>query len=170
MSKIYQRIELTANLLIIVVAILIVGVLAHRYLSPAPKSPQPKGPTVGSKLSLTNLDLSKSNKNVLLVLQKGCHFCSESAEFYKRLIAETKGSNVNIVAVLPQEKQEAEGYLDSLGIKGVEIRQSRLDSLSVSGTPTIIVLNDKGDILAVWVGKLPAEKEKEVLAKLSAQT
>ena len=170
MSKIYQRIELTANVLIIVVAILIVGVVVQRYRSSPPPAPQSKAPAIGSKVSLPDVDLSKSNKNVLLVLQKGCHFCSESAEFYKRLIAETKGRNVNIVAVLPQDKSEAEEYLNSLGIQGVGVRQSRLDSLSVSGTPTIIVLNNRGEIAAVWVGKLPLETENEVLAKLNSQT
>lgn len=120
MSKSYQRIELAANVLIIVVACLIVGVFAQRYLSPASKSPQAKSPTIGSMVSLPDVDLSKSNKNVLLVLQKGCHFCSESAEFYKRLIAETKSSNVNIVAVLPQDRQEAEGYLNSPVFKALE--------------------------------------------------
>lgn len=166
MSKLYQRIELIANVMIIVVAVLVVGVIAQRYLS-SPSVPPPKGPTVGSKVSLPNVDFSKSNKNVLLVLQKGCHFCSESAEFYKRLIEEAKGRNVNVLAVLPQDRQEAEGYLNSLGVQGIAIQQSRLDSLNVAGTPTIILLNNRGEITNLWVGKLPSEKEKEVLAKLS---
>jgi hypothetical protein len=167
MSKIYKKTELTANILIIVVALLIGGVFAQRYffLNP-PASPQRELPKVGDKVSLADFDWSKSNKNVLLVLQKGCHFCSESAGFYKNLIQQAKDRNVNIVAVLPQDKADAEKYLNDLSISGIEVRQSQLDTLLVAGTPTIIVANNKAEITDVWFGKLLPETEIEVLAKL----
>lgn len=167
MSTVYKKTELTANILIIVVAILIVGVFAQRYFSiKTATSSKADLPKVGDKVSLANFDWSKSDKNVLLVLQKACHFCSESAGFYKNLIRQTKDKNVNIVAVLPQDKVEAEQYLNDLGISGIEVRQSLLDSLLVAGTPTIIITNDKGEITNVWLGKLSPEKEDEVLATL----
>ena len=125
-----------------------------------------RSPTVGDNVSLADFDWSKSNKNVLLVLQQGCHFCSESAGFYRTLIQQTEGKNVKVVAVLPQSKKEAEKYLNDLNIGGIEVRQSQLNALSVGGTPTIIVADDKGKITNVWLGKLQPEKENEVLAKL----
>lgn len=166
MSTIYKRTEQTANILIIVVAILIIGASVQRYFSNAPLSSSRQLPKVGDKVALADFDWSKNNKNVLLVLQKNCHFCSDSAGFYKTLIRQTKDKNVNLVAVLPQEKQEAEKYLNDLGVSGIEVRQSELDSLLVAGTPTIIVANDNGEITDVWFGKLTTEKENEVLAKL----
>lgn len=167
MSKPYQKIEATANILVIAVALLIIGILAHRhFFSTAPPATPPKSPTLGSRVSLADFDWSKSNKNVLLVLRSGCRFCAESAEFYKKLIEQTKGKNVRVVAVFPQSKEEAEKYLNTLGISGIEIRQTQFSSLDVGGTPTIIVTDDKGEITNVWLGKLSSEKEKEVLARL----
>jgi hypothetical protein len=72
--------------------------------------------------------------------------------------------------VLPQEKEEAAKYLDGLGISGIEIRQSMLDTLLVAGTPTIIVTDNKGEITNVWFGKLSPEKENEVLSRLKASS
>jgi thioredoxin-related protein len=167
MSKIYKKTELLANALIIVVAILIVGGFAQRYFSTTrAKTSRPDLPKVGDKVGLPDFDWSKSNKNVLLALQKNCHFCSDSAGFYQKLLRELKATNVNIVAVLPQEKEEARQYLNGLGLSGIEVRQSQLDTLLVAGTPTIIVANQQGEITDVWFGKLQPEQENEVLTKL----
>jgi thioredoxin-related protein len=169
MSKVYQKVELTANVLIIAVAILLIGVVIQGYFFAAnPSAPNLKTPTIGNKLSVPEVDFSKKDKNVLLVLSKGCKFCSESAEFYKKLIAENKGKDVNFVAVFPQDIKESEDYLNSLGIQGIEVRQSQLNSLDVSGTPTIIVTNKNGEVSNFWVGKLPSEKEKEVFDKIKS--
>jgi thioredoxin-related protein len=169
MSTINRKVELTANILIIAVTLLIGSVYAQRHFSKAASpSSQEELPQVGDKVALPDVDWSKSDKNVLLVLQKDCHFCAESAGFFRNLIQQTKDENVNIVAVLPQEKPEAEQYLRGLGISGIEVRQSLLESLLVAGTPTIIVADSKGAITDVWLGKLPPEKEKEVLARLKS--
>jgi thioredoxin-related protein len=165
MSKIPRKIELTANVLIIAVALLLVGIFAQKYFFPTAPRP-PKLPAVGDKVALANFDWSKSDKNLLLVLRVGCRFCSESAGFYKNLVQQTNGKNVNIVAVLPQGKEEAEKYLKDLGISGIEIRQSELDPLKVEATPTIIVADREGKVTNVWLGKLKPEKEIEVLARL----
>lgn len=168
MSKVYQKIELTANILIIVVALALGGVLIQKYFFPAsPTAPERKSPVVGNKISDIDFDWSKSGKNVLLVLSKGCRYCTESADFYKKLIKQSEGKNVKITALLPQAKEEAEKYLTELGISGIEVKQTQLDALNVSGTPTIIVADDKGVISNVWKGKLQVEKESEVFNKLS---
>ncbi len=171
MKKFQKSIEVVANVLIIVVAIAVLVVVAQRYFRPQPQPPKvpvpmPKGPTVGAKVSLADIDWSKNKKNVLLVLQEGCRFCTESADFYRNLLQQTKDKGVSVTAVLPQNRDEAKKYLDKLQLPNLEIKQSALSDLDVSGTPTIIVTDDKGQVTRVWVGKLPAEKENEVIAAL----
>ncbi len=169
MKSTHQKIELAANIMIIIVAALLIFFLVQKYFLTDSSIPNRNMPIIGNKLSLpSEIDITKSDKNVMLVLSKGCHFCSESADFYKRLIENAKGKNIHIIAVLPQKKEEAEEYLGSLGISGIEVRQSQLDSINVSGTPTIIILNNKSEISDVWVGKLSSEKETEVFNKLSS--
>src|SRR5919202_175698 len=100
-----QRLEVLVNVAIIVVAVLLSFVLIKSYLLPNSSKegpPDPRVPT-GAKVSLPGVDWSGNNQTLLLVLQKGCHFCSESAPFYQRLVRETAGrGNVHLIAVLPQ--------------------------------------------------------------------
>lgn len=176
MGKFLKPVEVVANILIVVVAVLCLVVLGQKYFRP--ESPQttkqinrpaaPKVPAVGSKMSAVDIDWSKNKKNVLLVLQVGCRFCSESAEFYQTLIQQTKDKGVSVLAVLPQTREEARKYLDNLQLSNLDTKQAAMNTLDVSGTPTLIVTDDKGQITNVWVGKLPPEKETEVLSLLSS--
>src|SRR5205085_12578264 len=50
--------------------------------------PKPKGSPVGSTLSLAGMNWAKNKQTRLLVLRDGCHFCSDSAPFYQRLVKE----------------------------------------------------------------------------------
>jgi hypothetical protein len=167
MSNFKQKIELTANILIIVVALMLGGVIVQRYFF-TPKKPEPIQPTVGTKINLPEFDFAEQPKNLILVLQKGCHFCSESAPFYKRLQESTQNKNVKLIAVLPGSPEESADYLKQLGINNLEIKQSPMGNLQTSGTPTLILTNEKGEITNFWVGKLPAEKENEVISRLNS--
>ena len=168
MGKFFKSIEAVANVLIIVVAVFCLGILGQRYFrTEAPKFPGPKTPTIGSKIAALDVDWSRTKKNVVLALQVGCHFCSESADFYRNLLKQTKQKGVNVVAVLPQSREEARKYLDSLHLPDLDTRQSQLNSLDVSGTPTLIITDDKGQISNAWVGKLPQQKQDQVMSLLS---
>lgn len=165
MNKPTQRIEFLLNIAIIFVAIAICVVLARHYFLTKPVSLTGQ-PAIGSKLELPGVDLSSGEKTLLLVLQKGCHFCTESGPFYQRLARETsRDGRVRVVAVLPQDPGEGRQYLSDLGVPVSNVTQASLDSLGVKGTPTLIMVSH-GTVSDVWVGKLPAEGEAEVLSKL----
>lgn len=164
MGTLYKRVELLANVAIIVVALLTSLLLVQRFFDTGAR--QPKQIAVGSKVSLPGVEWDKNGKTLVLALQKGCHFCSESAPFYQRLARAADAKGVKLVAALPQPPAEGHEYLDALAVPIADIRQAPLNSLGVSGTPTLILVNDKGEVAASWVGKLPSDKESDVLAKL----
>ena len=171
MSKINQKVELAANILIIVVAVLLIGVVAQRYFfnsATAPNRPPRLQPTAGTKINLSDTDWSRQPKTLILALQKGCHFCTESAPFYKRLQESVRDKNVKLVAVLPGKLEESTGYLNQLGLTNLEVKQASLDTLQTSGTPTLILVNNKGEVTHFWVGRLPADKEDEVFNQLNS--
>jgi thioredoxin-related protein len=170
-DSILKKTELLANIAIIVVAILLGGVLVTRYLLTSDQAFDDRNSVsriaAGTKVSLPEIDWAKNNQTLLLVLSKGCHFCSESAPFYQRLVRDLEGrDSVRLVAVLPQDVSEGRKYLDELGVSVNEIKQSNLESLGVSGTPTLIMVNNEGVVTDSWVGKLPSDKESEVLGRL----
>lgn len=168
MNKIHQRAELAANVLIVVVAFLLIGVIAQRYLfKSAPAQPERVQPTIGKKVNLDNVDFSEKRKTVVLALQTTCHFCNESAPFYKKLIEEAKGKNIKFVAVFPTKVEDSQRHLTELQIRGFEVKQALPSVLDASGTPTLIITNDRGEVEKFWVGKLTPDKEAEVTSQLN---
>jgi thiol-disulfide isomerase/thioredoxin len=165
-NRVAGKLETCANIAIIVVAVLIGLVFIKSYVLADRAQPQPRNP-VGTKVSLPGVDWAKNGQTILLVLQKGCHFCSESAPFYQQLVKETADNGkVRLIALLPQKVDEGRGYLSELGVTVQEVKQTPLNSLGVTGTPTLLWVNGEGVVTNSWKGKLPVEKESEVLAKL----
>jgi hypothetical protein len=170
MVKFIQKVELTANILIIVVALLLVGFIGQRYFYGKSEINQPARvtPTIGKPINLPNQDWSAQSKTVVLALQTTCHFCTESAPFYKRLVEYAKNNNIKIIAVFPQPVEVSTAHLAQLGLTGLEIKQAPISVLDTSGTPTLIITNQQGKVTNFWVGKLPPEKETEVINTLNS--
>lgn len=170
MNKLSQKAELAANTLIIIVAVLLIGVIVQKYFFSTTTANQKARlqPVVGSKLNVSDVNFSSQPKTLALVLQTGCHFCNDSAPFYKRIVENTQNMNVKLVAVFPTNIEESKAHLNELGLTSLEVKRSPLDNIQVSGTPTLILTNDKGEITDYWVGKLTPDKEMEVINKLNS--
>lgn len=170
MKNLTRRIEVASNVAIIIVALLVGVVAVKRYVLTDQSARANPQILAGSKVSMLDVDWSKSDQTLLLVLQKGCRFCTESAPFYRRLAqsAAQGRSNTQLIAVLPQDEREGRAYLNDLGVP-IETKQATVGSLGASGTPTLILVNKAGEVKASWVGKLPAEKESEVLSRVETE-
>jgi hypothetical protein len=119
---------------------------------------------VGSTLSLPGIDWGRNKQTLLLVLRDGCHFCNDSAGFYQRLVEGSRApGNTRFVAVLPGTVDDSRKYLERIGVPITEVRQEVLGALGVRGTPTLLLINDEGVVTRSWGGRLPADKEGEVI-------
>jgi thioredoxin-related protein len=99
-----------------------------------------------------------------MVLSTTCRYCTASIPFYQKLAQQrSERAGLKLVAVMPQGIQESREYLSKHGIPVDEVRQAALDEVNVSGTPTLIEVDRSGTVVRSWVGKLPPEKESEVI-------
>jgi len=171
-QTLFKRIELVTNIAIIMVALLLATFLiknlivdrsaSRRRLAATEQALKP-----GMKVSLPGFDWSMKDSHIVLVLQKGCHFCSESAPFYQQLVRGVAGRpDLQLVATLPQSTNEARQYLNEIKVPIAEVVQANLGSIKVRGTPTLLLVDKTGMITDIWSGKLPPEKESEVLNRL----
>lgn len=165
-----KTLDLVVNLAIILAAVVLVYFLAQKYFgtSGAQDAPVQRPPIVaGTVFSLTGVDWSQNEKTVLLVLQVNCKSCSDSMPFYKTLVEKAKEKNIKLLAVLPDARAEGVYYLNENGVDIQDVRQVRRDELKeISATPTLILIDREGKVLNSWIGKLPSEKETEVIANL----
>jgi len=176
LTGISKKIELVANVAIIVVACLLATVLVKNYLlakssdpvasrSNANSQPPRESPIkVGVKLSSADMEFAGAGQTLILAISSSCHFCTESAPFYKKL-AQSRGKT-RLVAVLPQPVEDGRKYLDKLGVSVDEVRQLSLDRIGVQGTPTLILLDASGVVRNSWMGFLLPDDELGVLKAL----
>ncbi len=165
-----RKLEIAANVAIIAVAVLICGVLVKTYLWGGNSPPvPPQASLVGARVAVPEVDWRGNGRTLVLVLQKGCRFCEESAPFYQRLAREVAGGPpVRLVAVLPQQVEESRQYLRDLGVPVEEVRQVHFKDLGVRGTPSLLLVNGEGVVTGSWFGRLPPDKEAEVLSRLKS--
>ena len=158
-----KKIEIASNVAIIVLAVVLVGVFVRNYwMKPA----EPESAKVGQQLNLANW--SASGNTLVLGLSTTCHFCSESAGFYRELVQKCAEQHVRTVAVLPQSLVEAKAYLQGEGVVVNEVREMPLSDIKVAGTPTLMLVDANRVVKAVWIGKLSPDDEKGVYAKLGS--
>lgn len=170
-----KSIETGANVAtIILAAVLGVAVLRGELVQPAPAiaatsaTRQPVSPKVGMDLTRTELGVNwAANKRTLVLgLQTGCHFCTDSAPFFQKLTGAAAGKT-KILAILPQTVDESEQYLAKLSVRVDDVKSAPLSEIAVAGTPTLLLVDDKGIVKNVWVGKLPDNRQAEVLSAIA---
>lgn len=161
-GRVRRIVEIAANIAIVIVAIVIIG----NFLWPRLRSKQkPSAPAVGSTVSLSGVDWQENGNTLVMVLQKGCRFCEESAPFYHRLHDQRSGLQPRLVAVIPGDKAETGRYLSDHGVLADDVINTSLEDIKVDATPTLLLVDQLGRVKSAWVGKLDESREKEVMQK-----
>ena len=112
-----------------------------------------------------------SNRALVVAVAPGCHFCNDSIPFYKNLIDQRnqKNSGVKFIAAVPtNEKPEEAQKLVSEETQKFSAGGAQPDAMvnldfaaiKVPGTPTLMLVDNTGKVLDVWVGKLDSKGEK----------
>jgi thiol-disulfide isomerase/thioredoxin len=163
-----NMIQNLASIATIIVSVLLSAVLIKVFLLPQ-RFPAPSGaqPLVGLniKQSLPGVDWARNKRTLVLALSTQCHFCTESAPFFQR-IAKEASKDVKLVAVLPQPVGDSQKYLEAEGVQVDDVRQAQASSIGVTGTPTLLLVDDTGKVQDAWQGKLQPDQETAVLAVL----
>jgi thiol-disulfide isomerase/thioredoxin len=162
------KLAVVANLSTIFVSLLLSVVLIKVFLLPQSRpSPNLAQPLVGMSLkqSLPGVDWAKNKRTLVLAISTQCHFCTDSAPFFQRIQKET-AKDVKMVAVLPQRVDDSRKYLEREGVQVDDVKQATLNTIGVSGTPTLLLVDDSGKVADAWQGKLQPDQEGAVLAVL----
>jgi hypothetical protein len=164
------KLETVANLSTALVSLLLSIVLVKVFLLPQGRPPASAArPQVAKgtslKGSLPGVDWSKNGRTLVLAISTRCHFCTDSAPFFQR-ISKDRPASTKLLAVLPQTVDESRKYLDEEGVRVDDVRQATLDSIQVTGTPTLLLVDKAGTVPGVWVGKLEPSQQDDVLRVL----
>ena len=170
-----STLDTIANLAIIVVCVVALSVLVNNFIYPIFPQRRPPGapPEVKKGEQFDQLKAvvpAGTDRALVVALSPTCHFCNESMPFYKQLIDQRnqKSSPVKVIAAVPAEQAKAEEAqkFASAGTQPDSMVHLDFSSIKVPGTPTVLLVDNNGKVLDVWVGKLDESKEKDVLEVL----
>jgi thioredoxin-related protein len=115
---------------------------------------------------LQNVDWHANRQTLVMAIRPGCHYCTASAGFYRDIVRSNGARGVHLLAISPTSVDSTRTYLNKLGVGVTDVREADLASFGVEGTPTLILVDEKGRAQAQWVGQLPAKSEAAVFRKV----
>jgi hypothetical protein len=135
----------------------------HGRQDPAPESRALLGKTLPP---LPDHDWKRQNQTLVMAIRQGCSFCEASMPFYKRLSDLRKADRIRarLLAVMPDPEAAASAQLQARGVDVEGTFHQPLQSLYVSATPTLLLVNAEGKVERAWVGQLTPQQESEVVS------
>jgi thiol-disulfide isomerase/thioredoxin len=166
-----STLDTIANIAIIIVCAIAAFVLVRQHFFNQNAQGRPPEIEAGDQFSeLGQVVPAGTDRALVVALAPTCHFCEESMPFYKRLVEERnrKGSKVKVIAAVGSEevKEEERKKLDSAGVQPDGLVVLPFETLKLRGTPTIVLVDNQGEVHKVWIGKQKASGEEAILETL----
>jgi thiol-disulfide isomerase/thioredoxin len=163
-----KRLDAMTNIAVIVTSVALLSFLGNSWYENrhAPQSSATRARAlVGRTVELPGVDFTRKGKTLVIAISSTCHFCQESQPFYRQL-ANMQGNKANLVAVLPMPQRDAEDYVHSTISSSFRVVSASLDTMGISSTPTLILVDSQGRVERAWVGKLDDASQKQVKSQL----
>ncbi len=164
-ANLRANIELAAQVVIAIAVVIAAGVLVKRNVWPGPASGSRPGISAGERLNIPNVDWVQNKKSLVFFLKKDCPYCTSSAGLYRQLVEDASKRNVKCIAVFPNTPEDARKYLQYLELPIDNVYTGPLGEARISGTPTVVFVDDKGIVKSVWIGA-QTDREQEMRDKL----
>jgi thiol-disulfide isomerase/thioredoxin len=164
-AKVRAYLEIATNIAVLVVAGIVIFAFVRGFLANQQQPMAPAGLQKGHTLpAIPTLDYSKSSKSLIIAMSPTCGYCTDSMPFYNQLAEQVRGSNksIQIRAIFPTSEQVARQYVQQNKMELDTVTGINFRTLNIEGTPTLILVDNSGKVLNVWIGKLPKETEDKV--------
>jgi hypothetical protein len=106
------------------------------------------------------------NRTLLFALRYGCIHCERNMELYREIQTKLRksSSEVQLLSIFPDDTFVAQHDIDIHGLHGMPILANvNFDKLHLSGTPTLLLVDNHGAILHSWVGELSKEQQASLM-------
>lgn len=168
-DKLRSYLEVATNVAVLAVALVVLGVFIQSYFARKLRPELQGGFQKGQRLAtLPAVSYDSAPRTLLIAMNTGCRYCDASVPFYKQLIAEQRdgGEATHIVAVFPNTEDDVKQYVSQRQLDIEAVAKVDFSALNLTGTPTVILLDNKGTISDFWVGKLSEDEEQQVIAAI----
>jgi thioredoxin-related protein len=163
-TSIKDKIEVTTNLLIILVLVLIGGSLVKAHFGH-----KPPGLSVGEQIAApAGYHWQEHDQTLVVAVRAGCIYCEHSYPLYLRLagLEHDNRLKAHMLVVMPDNKEKGAALLSAHGLSSQNISGTLLNNMKVYGTPTLLLVDANGRLLQSWIGELDASRADALLAQL----
>lgn len=150
---------------------IVIGVLAKQFFFSSPASRvrvQQSQVTVGSRVSVPNVDWKQNKKSLIFFLKKDCVYCDKSAPLYRLLLEEASKRDVKSLAILPDSVDVGTQYVHSLNLPIENVQMGSLSHYQIPGAPSVLFVDDQGMVRGAWIGMAPPDREGQMRSELIA--
>jgi hypothetical protein len=121
---------------------------------------------VGQPIRLPGVDWQATPMTVVLQISSNCHFCNESMPFYHKLVEarHRQGDRVGLIVASQDGIRLMQDHLAGQQLIVDKVLHARLDSMGLTGTPTILLVDARGVVKRTFLGKLDSSGERQLLS------
>jgi hypothetical protein len=169
-SRFNSTLETATNVAVLMAGLGVLTALSWGYFAERRRPSVESGLQKGNTLpKISGVDSSSWSPTLLIAMSTKCGFCTESISFYNKLAElEKTHRRIRIVAIFPEEEGKVEEYArqNKIDTGITSFAGANLQALRINSTPTLILLDDRRQILDFWIGALRAEEQKQVIQAL----
>jgi len=168
-ASLRKRMEQILNIASLIFLVVIGAMITKKFLSPGMNQQHaPSAVALPQMGGLGNFNWSAHHQTLVFALQTGCHFCAESVPFHQILVKYSRATDTGVLALFPNSQSQAKAVLEAehLPFSDGEIKEANLGSLSISGTPTLLLVDNRGRTIRRWSGRLSPQQEHAVMEEV----
>lgn len=115
----------------------------------------------------TPADWYSSSEHTLVVFARAsCGACQTARPFLKQLVADLGSKSAVVLGTTGKEPKEELGYGQSLGLADASVKVAPA-GLRVRATPTLVLVDQHGQVLAAWEGVGPEKQQQQIKQSLA---
>jgi peroxiredoxin len=149
------RVTVDRVLNVLLLVAVVYGIAAVRPTSQPKPTTYQSGETVSA---ITGVPYAAAKRTAVLFIRSTCHYCTESMPFYQDLM---KGG-ARLVAISGEPQESLNAYLDEHGLSIESATVERASWPKLTGTPTLLIVDDTGRVVKSWIGLLSAPDQQAV--------
>jgi hypothetical protein len=123
----------------------------------------------GSSLSIQGVDFAQAPMSLIVVSSPVCKYCLASEHFHSKMLEIARAANVPVYVAVPSRKGSSQ-YLKELAVSDDAVKEYHQMSVSVSGTPTILAIDNTGRVRDIWSGLANPADEVEIVDLLRTRS
>ena len=116
-----------------------------------------------------NLRFSAASRTLIIATSSHCRYCQQSMPFFRRLTDKAQSSGVRVLAVALEDTSTNRSFLLQNGLHVDDVAAVSEIKVDIRATPTLILVNSRGAVVASWVGAIAPDKEGAVESALNSR-